>query len=48
VRPRRIAYYKSVALVEGTNIARRELGLPEAHIRAAGPRLYFANFGEAG
>jgi hypothetical protein len=27
-------------LVEGTNIVRRELGLPEAHIRAADPRLY--------
>jgi hypothetical protein len=35
VRPRRIAYYKCVALVEGTNIVRRELALPEAHIRAA-------------
>ena len=39
---RRIAYYKCVALVEGTNLVRRELGLPEAHIRAADPRLYFA------
>ncbi|HTT78951.1 MAG TPA: cobalamin-independent methionine synthase II family protein [Stellaceae bacterium] len=39
---RRIAYYKCVALVEGTNIVRRELGVPEAHIRAADPRLYFA------
>jgi 5-methyltetrahydropteroyltriglutamate--homocysteine methyltransferase len=39
---RRIAYYKCVALVEGTNIVRRELGLPEAHIRAADPKLYFA------
>jgi 5-methyltetrahydropteroyltriglutamate--homocysteine methyltransferase len=39
---RRIAYYKSVSLVEGTNIVRRELGLPEAHIRAADPKLYFA------
>jgi hypothetical protein len=36
---RRIAYYKCVALVEGTNIVRRELGLPEAPIRAADPRL---------
>jgi 5-methyltetrahydropteroyltriglutamate--homocysteine methyltransferase len=44
---RRIAYYKCVALVEGTNIVRRELGLPEAHIRAADPRLYFANVGES-
>ena len=39
---RRIAYYKCVALVEGTNIVRRELGLPEAHVRAADPPLYFA------
>jgi len=43
---RRIAYYKCVALVEGTNIVRRELGLPEAHIRAADPKLYFAGVGE--
>ena len=43
---RRIAYYKCVALVEGTNIVRRELGLPEAHIRADDPKLYFANVGE--
>jgi 5-methyltetrahydropteroyltriglutamate--homocysteine methyltransferase len=39
---RRIAYYKCVSLVAGTNIVRRELGLPEAHIRAADPSLYFA------
>jgi len=39
---RRIAYYKCVSLVQGTNIVRRELGLPEAHIRAADPKLYFA------
>ncbi len=25
---------------------RRELGLPEAHIRAAAPKLYFAGAGE--
>ena len=36
---RRIAHYKCVALVEGTNIVRRELGLPEAMIRAADPRF---------
>ncbi len=39
---RRIAFYKCVALVEGTNLVRRELGLPEAQIRASyshlGPR----------
>ncbi len=40
---RRIAYYKCVALVEGTNIVRRELGLPEARVRAADPRLWFAS-----
>src|SRR5262249_33484962 len=40
---RRIAYYKCVSLVEATNNVRRELGLPEAHIRAADPKLYFAN-----
>jgi 5-methyltetrahydropteroyltriglutamate--homocysteine methyltransferase len=39
---RRIAYYKCVSLVEGTNIVRRELGLPEARVRAADPALYFA------
>jgi 5-methyltetrahydropteroyltriglutamate--homocysteine methyltransferase len=43
---RRIAYYKCVSLVQGTNIVRRELGLPEAHIRAADPKLYFASVGE--
>ena len=39
---RRIAYYKCVALVEGTNIVRRELGLPERRVRAADPTLWFA------
>ena len=39
---RRIAYYKCVSLVEGTNIVRRELGLPEVRVRAADPALYFA------
>jgi 5-methyltetrahydropteroyltriglutamate--homocysteine methyltransferase len=39
---RRIAYYKCVSLVQGANIVRRELGLPEAPVRAADPRLYFA------
>ena len=42
---RRIAYYKCVAMVEGTNIVRRELGLPEARVRAADPKLYFATVG---
>ena len=31
-----------VALVEGTNFVRRELGLPEARVRAADPKLWFA------
>jgi 5-methyltetrahydropteroyltriglutamate--homocysteine methyltransferase len=44
---RRIAFYKCLALVEGTNIVRRELGLPEADIRAPDPRLYFATAGGA-
>jgi hypothetical protein len=34
-----------VSLVEGTNIVRRELGLPEARVRAADPRLWFASSG---
>jgi 5-methyltetrahydropteroyltriglutamate--homocysteine methyltransferase len=38
---RRIAFYKCVALVKGTNIVRRELGLPEAEILAADPRFTF-------
>jgi hypothetical protein len=45
---RRIAYYKCVSLVRGTNIVRRELDLLEAHIRVADPKLYFANVGGAG
>jgi 5-methyltetrahydropteroyltriglutamate--homocysteine methyltransferase len=35
---RRHAYYKMVALVQGTNIVRRELGLPVAECPAADPR----------
>jgi hypothetical protein len=31
--------------VAGTNIGRRELGLPEAHIRAADPKVYFVEAG---
>jgi 5-methyltetrahydropteroyltriglutamate--homocysteine methyltransferase len=38
---RRIAYYKLVSLVTGTNMVRRELGLPEARIRISDPRLWF-------
>jgi 5-methyltetrahydropteroyltriglutamate--homocysteine methyltransferase len=35
---RRHAFYKMVALVQGTNIVRRELGLPEAQCLAADER----------
>ena len=35
---RRHAYYKMVAMVLGTNIVRKELGLPEAECLAADPR----------
>jgi 5-methyltetrahydropteroyltriglutamate--homocysteine methyltransferase len=38
---RRIAFYKCVALVLGTNIVRKELGLPEAYVRAADSKLAF-------
>ena len=37
--PRPIAYYKAAALVQGANLVRRELGVPEATVRAADPRL---------
>jgi 5-methyltetrahydropteroyltriglutamate--homocysteine methyltransferase len=33
------ALYKMIAIVRGTNIVRRELGLPETPIRAADPRF---------
>jgi 5-methyltetrahydropteroyltriglutamate--homocysteine methyltransferase len=36
---RRHAFYKIVALVQGTNIVRRELGLPVADCLAADPHL---------
>jgi len=39
---RRISQYKMVSLVQGTNIVRRELGLPESDVRAADPTLAFA------
>ncbi len=38
---RRIAFYKCVALVQGTNLVRKELGLPEVYIRAADPKFAF-------
>ena len=43
---RRIAFYKMVALVEGTNIIRKELGLPETEVRASNPRYAFSYEGE--
>jgi 5-methyltetrahydropteroyltriglutamate--homocysteine methyltransferase len=36
---RRHAFYKTVALVQGTNIVRKELGLPVAECLAADPRF---------
>jgi 5-methyltetrahydropteroyltriglutamate--homocysteine methyltransferase len=36
---RRIAFYKMVSIVRGTNIVRRELGLPEATCLAADERF---------
>ncbi len=39
---RRIAFYKMVAIVRGTNIVRKELGLPEAPCLAADPRYALA------
>jgi len=38
---RRMAYCRLGSLVQGTNIVRRELGLPEAPIRATDPKLWF-------
>ena len=38
---RRIAFYKCAAIVQGANIVRRELGLPEAEVRAADASLAF-------
>jgi 5-methyltetrahydropteroyltriglutamate--homocysteine methyltransferase len=36
---RRHAFYKMVALVQGTNIVRKELGLPVAPCLAADPKF---------
>jgi 5-methyltetrahydropteroyltriglutamate--homocysteine methyltransferase len=38
---RRHAFFKMVSLVRGTNIVRRELGLPEVSVLAADPRFSF-------
>jgi hypothetical protein len=35
-----------VSLVEGTNSVRRELGVAEARVRTADPRLYFGGAAE--
>ena len=43
---RRIAFYKCVALTQGANIVRRELGLEEVSIRAADPQFSFFSFAE--
>jgi 5-methyltetrahydropteroyltriglutamate--homocysteine methyltransferase len=40
---RRIAFFKMVSIVRGTNIVRKELGLPEAHCLAADPRYALAD-----
>ena len=40
---RRIAFFKCVALVRGTNVVRRELGLPEVPVRAADAKFAFAH-----
>ena len=40
---RRIAFYKMVSIVRGTNIVRQELGLPEATCLAADPRYALAD-----
>ena len=36
---RDIAFFKAAAIAQGTNIVRRELGLPETSVRAADPKL---------
>ena len=36
---RDIAFFKTAAIAQGTNIVRRELGLRDAYIRAADPAL---------
>jgi len=39
---RRHAQYKMVAMVHGTNMVRKELGMPEAECLAADPRYSLA------
>lgn len=38
---RRIAFYKCISLVQGTNLVRKELNLPPVEVRAADPRYAF-------
>jgi hypothetical protein len=38
------AFYKMVALVRGTNIVRKELGLDEIYIPATDPKLSMVPF----
>jgi 5-methyltetrahydropteroyltriglutamate--homocysteine methyltransferase len=40
---RRHAFYKMVALVRGTNIIKKELGLPETHIPATESKFALAD-----
>ena len=44
---RLVAFYKSAAIVQGTNIVRRELGLDEEPVRAADPLLQIDGPGRA-
>ncbi|MFQ5691988.1 MAG: hypothetical protein ACE5IM_02945, partial [Nitrospinota bacterium] len=39
---RRVAFFKMVAITRGTNIVRKELGLPPAECVAADPKFQFA------
>ena len=43
---RAIAFYKAVAIVQGANIVRRELGLEERYVPAADPRFQADLLGE--
>jgi 5-methyltetrahydropteroyltriglutamate--homocysteine methyltransferase len=39
---RRVSYFKMVSIVRGTNIVRKELGIPEAECVGADPKYQFA------
>jgi 5-methyltetrahydropteroyltriglutamate--homocysteine methyltransferase len=45
---RLVAFYKTTAIAQGANIVRRELGLPEAPVRAADPDLQVEDKAGAG